>query len=843
MINIKTNDTEFVIEGFLPQFLINEIPTLKKKGADVYTCPLLPLPAFVLACFSVRNKDNVNLSEESRHALKTLGKEATFPIAYMKEEGQIIFKIPVVPSYANLMQSLGATNKRLNIFTMPQSRIFEFYRIVNMWHHEFLPKIKIEEELENHIKSNITVTGDMESLFSIDPLDLHTLRHGAKFGKYKLNIENGMKRLKWSNIADMLLTRPKRYQDRASVTDVTSAPFGENASFKVEFVEFQHSFSQKKVEFEVLDVFTHRPIHCQMFGGFYLKQKLFPGDILYVIGKKIKKDTLYITNVLTEDEVRGLPIAPEYRCSQSNGFTNKVITNCVQELLERFHGEELFSYIHSDVSFWDSVKSLHFPDSPDNYLDSVDNLAYHELVALQLCFLENKNKGAKIPGLPKRHVENGFYDNALHSLPFELTEGQKESIKSMISKFKTSEPVDVLLSGDVGSGKSLIATLLAMYVVDNKEQVVIAGPTEVLARQLHESVMSVVNKLKDKPRVEFLSGSLSSAEQEEVKARIKYGDVDIIVGTHSVFNIDYKNLGFVIIDEQQKFGAAQREKLRDSRKDGKQPDFLSQTATPIPRSTALAFYGDIDLIQLSDKPKGRKEVITEWVKEDSERVLKNTNGRIWNLLKDEIKNGNQVFIICPAVEENQDIDFTSVKEAEKIINGLKQGLAKAIHGKTSKDKQSLIINEFKERKFPILIGSSILEVGINIPQATVMVVLNADRFGASSLHQIRGRVGRSDIQSYCFLVSDSESSSAHTRLTALVESSNGFDIALSDLGTRKEGDILGVRQSGESTLRFANFTDHTTLIDMAQDEAKRLYSSSLKKQALSDAYIFLKKEV
>jgi ATP-dependent DNA helicase recG len=839
MLEITTNIDSYVIKGNIPNSLKNELPTLKEKEAGLYTCPLLPYSSFVLACFCLINKNNVKKSKEAVEYMKSQAKECAYPTAFLddRNKGQVFIEIPTIPAYRNLLSSMSAKHRRLNIYSVPQSRLYEFYRTVKNWKHPFLPSIVLSEELGEYISADLSISKDVENLFKISPYDLYSIEYG-----WNMNIEKAIKKLKWASAGDLILTRPRKYEDRTKIIPTKNAQYGKEFTFKVEFLLFLESFDRKKIRFQVRDCQTHEIVDCQMFGGFYYKQKLRNGDILHIVASKIQGG-LNVTNILYENEVEALPIAPVYNASPSNGFNSRVITNCTNEILERFDGSELFSYIRGNDNFWESVKSLHFPKSVNDYDKCIDNLAFHELVCLQLLFIDRKMKNDKKAGIPKVLKKDGLFEEALRKLPFDLTVGQKEAIQIMKSKFSTNEPVDALLSGDVGSGKSMIATLLALFVVDNNQQVVIVGPTEVLANQLYDSVMNVVKTLDNKPTVDFISGSLKASELKHKKKDVKEGKTDIIIGTHSVFNLEYKNLGFVIIDEQQKFGAEQRDKLKDNgRNDGKIPDVLSQTATPIPRSTAQAFYGDIDLIQVTDKPAGRKEIITEWIKEKPEDVIKDKNSRLWSLIRKETNENNQIFIICPAVEDNDESDFMNVKKTQKLLDKVNKGIAKSIHGKMSKKKQQEVIEEFKNQEFPILIGSSILEVGINIPQATVMIVLDADRFGASSLHQIRGRVGRNDLQSYCLLVSNSETESAKVRLSSLVDSNNGFDIALADLKTRKEGDMLGIRQSGESTLRFCNLIDHSELIDLAKSEANRIYSSSLKNQAINDANSFLIKQ-
>lgn len=843
MFNVTIENNKYIIKGKVPQALIKEIPSIQEEGADYYSCPLLSYSSFSLATYAMKNKKNINLGKDVGDTMVNLARQVQPAKAFLtKEQGQVFISIPPIPSYESLVKSLKARHRRLTTYSVPQSRLYEFFRIVASWRHPFLPSVAFTNELKEYLTKDFGLSNDLNSLFSTDLKELYSVEYGYEMNNDK--VKKAKKKLKADTIGELILSRPRRYEDRTAIMGFKSSPYGMTNIFRVQFIEFSPSYNASKmIFFKARDTIDNVIVNCQMFGGGYLKSVFREGDILNITGIKKSGNVITISQLLTDDEVKGLPIAPIYNASPSNGFTNKVMTYCTTEILTRFSGDDLFFYVKSKDKFWNSVKSLHYPKDINNYSDAIDNLAYFELVALQLLFLDKKMKGNKPIGIPKGKVDDGYFDKVLKTLPFNLTEGQANAIKVMQSKLSSTQPADVLLSGDVGSGKSLIATLLALYVVDNKQQVAIVGPTEVLAKQLYSSVLKTLKSLNNAPKVTFVSSSLSNEETRIAQHEIKMGRSQIIVGTHSLFNLEYNNLGFVVIDEQQKFGANQRDKLKHfGRNDGKVPDILSQTATPIPRSTAQAFYGDIDLIQVLDKPAGRKEIKTSWFKEDSKTALTSSNSPVWKLINQEIEKDNQVFVICPAVEANEDKNFISVKEVQKIMNKINKNVAQSIHGSLKKETQNKRIKDFRDKKFPVLIGSSILEVGIDIPDATAIIILDADRFGASSLHQIRGRVGRNDKQSYCLLVSNSENPTAKTRLDALVNTNNGFEIAMVDLKVRKEGDILGVRQSGESNLRFCNFVDHTRLIELAQAEALRLFKSPLKAQALQDAKNLLIKE-
>ena len=398
--------------------------------------------------------------------------------------------------------------------------------------------------------------------------------------------------------------------------------------------------------------------------------------------------------------------------------------------------------------------------------------------------------------------------------------------------------------GYVVTHNTVVAQLSCMQALDNGYQSVLAAPTEVLATQLYNTFENLINGMPEemKPTLAFLGGKMKAAEKREILKYIKTGDIDILVGTHSVLSdkTEFRNLGLVVIDEQQKFGAAQREALLESRNDGRKPDLLAQTATPIPRSTAQAFYGDINLISLYGKPEGRIKIDTKWVKDDPKTITKDKGHKMWQDIMKEVEDGHQVFVVVPMVYESKKMDSASVegayKDLKKILPKAKIGYT---HGSLKKDDNQTAMEEFRKGKLDILVASTVIEVGVDVPNATRIVILSADRLGASSLHQVRGRVGRSNLPSTCYLVSEGKTPTSKKRLQALVDFTDGFEIAKVDLETRGQGDLFGLRQAGESTLRFSNLVDHSKLVESAQRLANEIYKGPLKENALRDAQAFL----
>lgn len=389
---------------------------------------------------------------------------------------------------------------------------------------------------------------------------------------------------------------------------------------------------------------------------------------------------------------------------------------------------------------------------------------------------------------------------------------------------------------------TVVAQLACLRAVDAGYQAVLVGPTEILARQLYEGFKRLLSDFNDahgnSVSIDFISGSMKVRERKEIIAKVESGETRIVVGTQSAMTqINYENLGFVAIDEQQKFGAEQRSKLLESRADGLVPDIMMQSATPIPRSTAQVIYGDIDMIELSEKPPGRLPIITEWVEEDPNEFIEEMINPVWADIIDESEKGNQSFIITPLVQESDKIDSASVERTFKHLSAMALGSLNVgfVHGKMKQDDQQTVMKAFRNKEYDVLVSSTVVEVGVDIPDATRVVILSADRLGSASLHQIRGRVGRNSKQSKCYLVSLGKTENSQVRLQSLVDNDNGFDIAKADLELRGEGKMFSTEQSGRSEMIFASLSKHRERINEAKEEAQRILKSPFKEAAIKDS--------
>lgn len=526
----------------------------------------------------------------------------------------------------------------------------------------------------------------------------------------------------------------------------------------------------------------------------------------------------------------------------------------IPEIYMTATADERLSLLQGIIDYFGSISedgSIHFSHKNKNIVDNVVELAqslggvaWNEENEAKI-FLPQNIKPCRL-GLKLEQYENSKNNKELIR---SIEKVEKLDYKENTICIKVdAEDENFVIKNYVVTHNTVIAQLSCMQALDNGYQSVLAAPTEVLAEQLYSTFEKIVESMPDdkKPTIAFLGGKLKAKERNEILKYVKSGDIQILIGTHAVLNkkLEFRNLGLIVIDEQQKFGKAQREALLESRSDGLKPDLLAQTATPIPRSTAQAFYGDIDLISLFGKPKGRIEIVTKWVKEPPKLITKNKNHEMWKDIMNEVEKGHQVFVVVPMVYESKKMDSASVegayKDLKKTLSNARVGFT---HGSLKKDEQQKAMDQFRARELDVLVASTVIEVGVDVPNATRIVVLSADRLGASSLHQIRGRVGRGNLESTCYLVSEGKTNTSQKRLQALVDSTDGFEIAKVDLETRGQGDLFGDRQAGDSTfLRFSNLVDHSKLVAEAQKFANKIYESSYKERAIKDAHALLGKE-
>ncbi|MDO4198121.1 MAG: ATP-dependent DNA helicase RecG [Erysipelotrichaceae bacterium] len=536
---------------------------------------------------------------------------------------------------------------------------------------------------------------------------------------------------------------------------------------------------------------------------------LHENDEVTIIGKydgnnKVTASNYYTRNISGE-------IIPVYNAKEgiSQNEIKKLIMSVyskVENTIEDHLPQRLINE-HKLINYKDAIYNIHFPTNRHLLSQSLSRLKYEEFLRFYTA-IELMKEADTDNSKDNKSFDNDKIDRFISSLSFELTSDQDKAVKDIINDLRSNKVMYRLLQGDVGCGKTAVAMvgLYANYLAGY--QGALMAPTEILAKQHYDSLSKTLSTFGVK--VGLLYGSMD--DQRKVKEAIRNNEYDVIVGTHALFSkdVEYEKLGLVIADEQHRFGVKQRQALKEK---GRNCDFLLMSATPIPRTLASSLFGDMDVSTIETMPSGRKGCITTLIR-------KNSIVPIMNEIKKELENGRQVYLIGAAIEKNENY---SAKDIEGLYDSLKEIFLPykvgMIHGKMSSEEKDQIMNDFSDNRFQVLISTTVVEVGVNVPNATVMVIYDSDKFGLSQIHQLRGRVQRSSYQGYCYLLTDSSDENTLKRLEVLVKSNNGFEISMEDLKIRGPGDILGTRQSGVPGFILGNIIEDTRFIDAARKDA------------------------
>lgn len=567
--------------------------------------------------------------------------------------------------------------------------------------------------------------------------------------------------------------------------------------------------------------YNERIFNVVIFNRAYLKTNLTIGKNITIIGKYDFKKNIFTSSDIKFDIING-QIEPVYHLTK--GITNNAISKIIKD---NFNNIYIKDSLPNDIiskynllSKKDALYNIHFANDLKMVHYAKNRLIYEELFDFSFKMNYFKNQNIRKDKEPK-NIDINKINEFKNLLPFSLTIDQENAYKDIVQDMSSNKKMNRLLLGDVGSGKTVVAVgaIYANFIAGF--EAALMAPTEVLATQHYFSIKKVLDKFN--VAVELITGSMTKKEKEKIYKRVQNKEIDLLIGTHSLLNenIIFNNLGLVITDEQHRFGVHQRFTLEDK---SKCPDILYLSATPIPRTYAMTIYGDLDISYIKTKPNGRKDIITK-VKKNSE--IKEVLG----LMLEQIKLGHQIYVVSPLVEDDESLNLTSVNLLKEKLTLAFKNLFRIeiIHGKMKPSEKESIMNDFKNNQIKILIATTVIEVGIDVSNATMMVIFNAERFGLATLHQLRGRVGRSDLQSYCYLISDSD----NDRLKVMEESNDGFYISQKDFEMRGHGDLFGVKQHGDMSFKLANLKNDYNILLFANEDAKKFIDS---KEYLNNEY-------
>lgn len=558
-------------------------------------------------------------------------------------------------------------------------------------------------------------------------------------------------------------------------------------------------------------------VNVTIFNRAYLKPNIKIKSYISVIGKYNRKSNTFMASDIKLTPITKTVIEPVYHLNQ--GIKRSNFKKLVDEILD--NTVEIKSNVpdyliekYNFINKKEAVTNVHKPKDINRLKKADLHLIYEELFTFMLKVSYLKEKNASDGKFNIKIFDEDKVNNFISSLPFNLTDGQMQAVSDIKADFLSKKKMNRLILGDVGSGKTIVSFIALYMNMLAGYQGVLMAPTEILAVQHFNNMKSLFG---DKLKIQLLTSSTKKGERNKILQNLKNGETQVLIGTHSLLNDElvYNNLGLVITDEQHRFGVNQRQTLQEK---GKDVDVLYMSATPIPRTLALTIYGDMDITEIRTKPGGRKEIITKIFKNSE---LKN----VLEKMLDEIKAGHQIYVVAPLIDDEEDekMNVTSLKDKFDVaFNGMiPTGL---LHGKMKPNQKDEVMNSFKNGDTKILISTTVIEVGVDVKNATMMVIFNAERFGLATLHQLRGRVGRNDMQSYCYLISDYDAE----RLKVLEQSNDGFYISEQDFKLRGGGDIFGIRQSGEQSFKIANLNrDYKILMQCKSDAEEFLKSKNL----------------
>ena len=567
--------------------------------------------------------------------------------------------------------------------------------------------------------------------------------------------------------------------------------------------------------------YNERIFNVVIFNRAYLKTNLTIGKNITIIGKYDFKKNIFTSSDIKFNVTNG-QIEPVYHLTK--GITNNLVSKLIKDNFNNIYiKDSLPSNIISKynlLSKKDALYNIHFPNDLKMVHYAKNRLIYEELFDFSFKMNYFKNQNIRKDKEPK-NIDINKINEFKKLLPFSLTTDQDNAYNEIVQDMSSNKKMNRLLLGDVGSGKTVVAVgaIYAIFIAGFESTLM--APTEVLATQHYFSIKKILDKFN--VAVELITGSMSKKEKEAIYKRVQNKEIDLLIGTHSLLNenIIFNNLGLVITDEQHRFGVHQRFTLEDK---SKCPDILYLSATPIPRTYAMTIYGDLDISYIKTKPTGRKDIIT--------KVKKNSDIKeVLGLMLEQIKLGHQIYVVSPLVEEDESLNLTSINLLKEKLSLAFKNLFRIeiIHGKMKTSEKESIMNDFKNNQIKILIATTVIEVGIDVSNATMMVIFNAERFGLATLHQLRGRVGRSDLQSYCYLISDSD----NDRLKVMEESNDGFYISQKDFEMRGHGDLFGVKQHGDMSFKLANLKNDYNILLFANEDAKKFIDS---KEYLNNEY-------
>ncbi len=621
-------------------------------------------------------------------------------------------------------------------------------------------------------------------------------------------------------LSDIIRRYPRKYEDRRDVIPISGLIPGKDQLIKVKILSRRYSGFRykKKSPLMLLGEDDTGRIEIVFFNGAYIAN-LFNAGAEYTFYGRVSENRGGLQMVHPEfhrigdpDDIRG--IIPVYSATEgiSQNEYRKLVRACeplIDSIPEWLPDDLPAEYRLADPAF--AVRNIHFPDDEKKIRQAKYRLVFDELLTLETGMLSIRGEIAKTGG--GAVIDPVYADEFIKTLPFELTEGQKLAWNDIAADLASDKAMNRLIQGDVGSGKTVIAEMAMYAAVKSGYQAVMMAPTEILAKQHFKTLSDDMSMLGI--RVGILTGSMKQKDKNETLMHLAAGDIDVLVGTHALIEpgVEFRSLGLAITDEQHRFGVEQRHMLSGK---GEGINIMVMTATPIPRTLAVIIYGDLDISQIRTMPQGRQKIVTKLAHLEDRMVM-------YDFIKKKLRQGQQAYVVAPLISDSDKIDASSAEELYEELSDIFRGFKLALlHGNVDPAEKDRIMTDFADHKIDLLVSTVVIEIGINVPNATVMVIENCERFGLAQMHQLRGRVGRGSEKSYCFLVMEHESDIALERARILTDSSDGFVIAEEDLKLRGPGEIFGTKQHGIPELNISDLVSHADVLEKAKQAAQNI---------------------
>lgn len=750
---------------------------------------------------------------------------------------RICIKFEFHKEYQDFALSLAASKRVDGTWSLPLSSAEDMLARLESLGIDLLPSPEVRA-----LAKPLQLPGFIGAITSLQRTPWGSLRYITErnniFSKKKLKpLEDRLYRMGVDTPYEVLMSFPLRYIDRSTPSGVLDLIEGEEGVVLGTIIQVdKYDRTRQLLKVIIEDEAKHR-LTIPIFRQPWLSGRFFENQRVIVSGKyrPYRPSNGRVIPQMTDARIDSLDagagkmlVIPIYQQSSTLNVTTWDISALTKEILSRADvfteelPEELITKHHL-CSMDEAIRNIHYPQSMSWREKAMDRLIYEELLGLQVYIQTSKKNYEQAHGISQPVKENGYYQKFLSGLPYTLTNAQERVLAEIGHDLASGKPMHRLLQGDVSSGKTTIAHALMFSTIDNGHQGVILAPTEILAEQLY---LSLAAAAPDGIRVEFLGLKTTKKARVKIIEGLADGSVHALVGTHAILQDDVKfiDLATVVIDEQHRFGTAQRSVLRARRSDKLVPDMLVMTATPIPRTASIVLYGDMDLSILDELPPGRVPIETEWIDVDSTDVLNDRGSRVWKDIRNRVTEGRQAYVVASLIEDNETIAAASTLDAFTTLNngalkGLRLGI---VHGRMPRSEREVTMRAFSSGEIDVLVSTTVIEVGVNVPNATVMVVLDAGRFGIAQLHQIRGRVGRASYPSMCYLIGSAKTDNGTERLTSLVQSTDGFFLAEKDLEIRGEGTLFGTKQSGVSDLRIASLRRDLAVLEEAKVDAEQI---------------------